>query len=140
MTVATKEMLIGQELPSLRKEISIDRMRLYAAWGNRNIHTDWDVAAKAGLPAPLAPGMMLYDYVSEMLTNFFGQEWLKGGKLSVSFIHYVVPGEVITTKGTIREKMPEDNALRMNVEIWCENQRGERVAVGTASSLVPSVT
>ena len=136
MAVATREMPIGQELPSLKKEAAIDWMRLYAGWGNRNIHTDWEVADKAGLPAPLVPGMMTHDYFSEMLIHFFGEEWLRGGRLSLSFVHYVLPGDTLTIAGVIREKVAEGPALRMNLEMWCENQRGEKVAVGTASALV----
>jgi acyl dehydratase len=136
MAVASKTMEIGQELPLLRKEISLDRMRLFTSWTNQNIHTDWDVAKKAGFPAPIAQGLMSHGYMSEMLTNFFGESWLKGGKLSATFIRYAVPGDIITIQGIVREKVNEGSAIRFNCEVWCENQSGEKTAVGTASALV----
>lgn len=136
MAVATKTMEVSQELPPLRKEISLDRMRLFTSWTNLNIHTDWDVAKKAGLPTPVAQGLMSHAYISEMLTNFFGESWLKGGKLSVTFIRYTVPGDIITARGVLREKVREGSAIRFNCEVWCENQAGEKTVVGTASALV----
>jgi acyl dehydratase len=136
MAIARKEMPIGQELPPLKKEITIDRMRLFTRWVNRNIHTDWEVAAKGGFPAPLAQGLMSHAYLCELLTLFFGEPWLRGGKLSISFIKYVLPGDTIYAKGVIREKIEQGDAVRMNLEVWCENQRGEKVTVGTASALV----
>jgi len=137
MSVASKQMEVGQELPPLVKEISLDRMRLWTNWVNRNIHTDWEWAKKAGLPAPIAAGMMSHAYLSEMLTNFFGENWFKSGKLSVSFIRYVVPGDTITAKGVVREKRVEGSSVIFTADVWCENETGEKVTVGTASARVP---
>ena len=75
MTIAVRNMEVEQELPPVRKEMTFDDMRLFSMWGNRNIHTDWEVAKKGGLPAPIAAGLMSHAYLSEMLTNFFGGNW-----------------------------------------------------------------
>ena len=135
MAIATKQMEVGQELPSVKKEVTLDRMRLFTRWVSRNIHTDWEWAKKAGLPAPIAAGLMSHTYLSELLTNFFGESWLKGGKLSgVSFIRYIVPGDTITVKGTIREKVVEGSVVKFTMEVWCENGMGEKVTIGTATA------
>ncbi|HEX78490.1 MAG TPA: MaoC family dehydratase [Dehalococcoidia bacterium] len=136
MTVATRNMEVGQELPPLRKEITLDSIRLFSMWANLNIHTDWEVARKAGLPAPIAQGLQSHAYVSEMLTNFFGKNWLQGGKLSLTFINYTMPGDIITVRGTLKEKIAEGPVLRFNCEVWCENQAGQKTVVGTASAPV----
>lgn len=137
MVIVSKSMEVGQELPPAKKEVILDRMRLYTGWANRNIHTDWAIAKAAGLPAPIAQGLMSYAYLSEMLTCFFGPSWLQGGKLSVAFIRYVLPGETITARGVITEKVIEGTAARFTVEVWCENESGDKVTVGTASMVVP---
>lgn len=136
MAIARKTMEVGQELASLKKEISLDRLRLFSGWTNRNIHTDWEYAEKGGLPAPIAQGLMSHAYLSEMLTNFFGESWLKGGKLSVAFLHYTLPGDIITAKGVVRNKTTEGSAVRFEVEVWCENQSGKKTVTGTATVLV----
>ena len=94
------------------------------------------VAKKAGLPAPIGQGLMSQAYISEMMTNFFGTTWLRGGKLAISFIAYTVPGDIITTKGVVREKAADGSAVRFNCEVWCENQAGQKTVAGTASALV----
>ena len=136
MTIAVRNMEVDQELPPVRKEMTFDDMRLFSMWGNRNIHTDWEVAKKGGLPAPIAAGLMPHAYLSEMLTNFFGKNWLQGGKLSVSFLQYTLPGDVITARGRIKEKVDKGSAIRFNCEVWCESLNGEKTVVGTASGLV----
>ena len=136
MTIARKSMEIGQELPPLQKEITFEDIRLFSMWSNRNIHTDWEVAKKGGLPAPIAQGLMSHAYLCEMLTRFFGRNWLQGGKLSIKFIRYTLPGDVITAKGVITEKTEEGSALRFNCDVWCESLSGEKPVVGSASALV----
>lgn len=136
MEVATRDTEMGHEISSMPKAITLERMRLFSGWPMRNIHTDEDIAKMAGLPGPVAQGPMSVAYISEMLTGFFGESWLKGGKLSVSFIGMVQPRDTITAKGIIREKVAEGEAVRLVLEVWCQNQRGEKVTVGTASGLV----
>jgi len=136
MNIANRNMEIGQELPPVRKEVTFENMRLFSMWSNLNIHTDWEAAKKAGLPAPIAQGLMSHAYLSEMLTQFFGKNWLQGGKLEVKFINYTLPGDVITARGVVREKMEEDGAVRFQCEVWCESLSGDKTVVGTASALV----
>jgi acyl dehydratase len=136
MTIATRDMEVGQQLPPVRKEITFEDMRLFSMWSNLNIHTDWEAARKAELPAPIAQGLMSHAYLSEMLTQFFGRNWLQGGKLSIKFIGYTLPGDVITARGIVREKVTENSSVRISCEVWCESLSGEKTVVGTASALV----
>jgi acyl dehydratase len=136
MTMANRNMEIGQDLPPVRKEVSFKDMRLFSMWSNLNIHTDWETAKKGGLPAPIAQGLMSHAYLSEMLTTFFGRNWLQGGKLEVKFINYTLPGDMITARGVVSEKVEEAEGVRFQCEVWCESLSGEKTVVGTASALV----
>lgn len=136
MAIANKTMQVGQEIPSVRKEVTLDRMRLYTQWTERNMHTDWEWAEKAGVPAPVAQGLMPSTYISEMLTAFLGENWLKGGKLLVKFIAYTLPMDTLTARGFIKEVAPEGDGVRLTMEVWCENQHGNKVTVGTASAVI----
>jgi acyl dehydratase len=136
MMIARKTMEVGQLLPPLKKEVTFENIRLFSMWSNRNIHTDWEVAMKGGLPAPIAQGLMSHAYLCEMLTKFFGKNWLQGGKIKVKFIRYTLPGDVVTAMGVIKEKIEEGVAVRFNCEVWCESLSGEKTVVGTASALV----
>lgn len=75
-------------------------------------------------------------YLVETLANSFGPGWLQRGKLSIAFTRHVVPGDTITAKGIIREKAIEGDGVRFSAEVWCENDSGDKVTVGTASAVV----
>jgi acyl dehydratase len=134
--IVRRSMDVGQMLPPVQKDVTFENIRLFSMWSNRNIHTDWEVAIKGGLPAPIAQGLMSHAYLCEMLTRFFGKNWLQGGKIDVKFIQYTLPGDVVTAKGVVKEKTEEGSAVRFNCEIWCESLSGEKTVVGTASCLV----
>ena len=134
--IATKDMEVGQMLPPVQKDVTFENIRLFSMWSNRNIHTDWAIAIKGGLPAPIAQGLMSHAYLGEMLTRFFGKNWLQGGRIDVKFIRYTLPGDVVTTGGIVKEKIEEGSAVRFNCGIWCESLSGEKTVVGTASCLV----
>jgi hypothetical protein len=36
----------------------------------------------------------------------------------------------------VKDLRPEADATRVVVEVWCENQHGQKTAVGTASGLL----
>lgn len=136
MAIASKEISIGQQMPFVRKVIKLENMRLFSGWPVRTMHTDWEIAKKSGLPAPIIQGLMSQAYISEMCTNFFGKSWFETGKLDLRFIRYTVPGDRITTGGVVREKTPDGDAVRFICDVWCENQTGEKTCAGSASALV----
>ncbi len=128
---------IGQELPRLVKEMSQRRIDAYSGVRPRSIHTDDAWAREKGFRAPLAQGMMSTAYISEMMTQLLGAGFVKGGRMSIAFIKPVYAGDRLTVHGVVKEKRPESGGTRVVVEVWCENQHGERTAVGSASGVVP---
>ena len=137
MALATKRTKVGAEVPQVSKQMTLDKMRLYSGWPeDKNIHTDYEVAKRAKLKGPIAQGLMSAGYIQEMLTKFLGEDWIKGGKLSVSFINVVYPGDTVTAKGVVKERVREGSRVRLVLDVWCENQHGVKVTVGTASGLV----
>ena len=126
---------IGDKLPSLEKEISQRKIDAYSVVRPKSIHTDPDWARQKGFRAPLAQAMMSTAYVSELMTRFLGAGFVRGGTLSMIFIKPVYAGDRLTVHGVVKEKRLEGDATRIVVEVWCENQHGEKTAVGTASGL-----
>jgi len=119
----------------LEKEISQRRIDAYSVVRPKSIHTDLSWARQKGFRAPLAQAMMSTAYVSEMMTRFLGTGFVKGGAMSMVFIKPVYAGDRLTVHGVVKEKRREGDATRVVVEVWCENQHGEKTAVGTASGL-----
>ena len=77
--------------------------------------------------------MMSTAYVSEMMTRLLGAGFVTGGTISMTFIKPVYAGDRLTVRGVVTEVRSENGARRVVVEVWCENQHGEKTAVGTAS-------
>jgi len=125
----------GQALPSLVKEISQRKIDAYSVVRPKSIHTDESWARQRGFRAPLVQAMMSTAYVSEMMTRFLGAGFVKGGAMSMAFIKPVYAGDRLTVHGVVKEKRREGDATRVVVEVRCENQHGEKTAVGTASGL-----
>ena len=107
-----------------------------ADWPRTNIHTSSEFAQKCGLPAQIASGAMFEGYIAELMIDLFGDEWLKNGEMSVKFIKKVFSGEKVVTKSLVRSRASEGNIIKIIMDIWCENQHGEKVVVGTAQGSI----
>jgi acyl dehydratase len=132
---AAEAIRIGDELPPLAKSIAQRQIDCYSGVRPRSIHTDPEWAREKGFPAPLAQGMMSTAYVSQMMVAFLGEGFVQGGRMSVKFTKPVLVGDTLTMHGRVRAKRPEDGRIRVEVELWCENQHGVTTMVGEASGL-----
>ena len=135
MSVA-EAVAVGEELPALTKEMTQRRIDVYSGVKPRSIHTDEAWAHQKGFRTTLAQGMMSTAYVSEMMTRLLGAGFVRGGTLSMAFIKPVLAGDRLTVHGVVKDKQPEGGRTRVVVEVWCENQHGEKTAVGSASGLI----
>ena len=126
---------IGAELPPLTKTIQQRQIDCYSGVRPNSLHTDPEWARRKGFRAPLAQAMMSTAYVSQLMMQFVGRGFVKGGKMSVSFIKPVVVGDTLTVRGRVKSRETEGDAVRVTVEVWCENQDGVKTMVGTASGL-----
>ena len=143
--VNVADLNVGDDLPSLSFTMSLGHMRLFSGWPDWakmgrnpvNQHTSPEMAEKVGRPAPIVQGLQMSACVEEMLINSFGMDWFSGGKIMVYYVGITIPGDVITAKGKIIEKTPqEDGKTLLEMEVWGENQRAAKVTVGFASIAV----
>jgi acyl dehydratase len=123
----------GSVLPDLRKT-PITKMQLvkYAgASGDYNlIHTDDETARSVGLDGVIAHGMVSMAFLGEYLCWLAGPESVR--RLSVRFSEMVRPGDTLTCRGRVKERTTGSGGTRLELEVWAENQRAERVTVGDA--------
>ena len=83
---AARRLEVGDELPPLTKTIVQRQIDCFSGVRPNSIHTDPEWARKKGFRAPLAQAMKSTAYVSQLMMQFAGQGFVKGGKMSVSFI------------------------------------------------------
>jgi acyl dehydratase len=118
----------------IEKRIDFDRMRVFSGYPEeRSVHTSRAYAKAAGLPDAVAQGLQTYSYMCEWLVKCFGTEWFTGGRLSVSFVGLVLPGDLISVSGTVTEVARTGGETAVTLEVHCDNQKGQKVAVGTAT-------
>ena len=135
-TRVEKETTVGQVLPSLVKDVSQRRIDVYSGVRPCSIHSDEAWARQKGFRTCLAQGMMSTAYVSQLMVKLLGPGFARGGTMSMAFIKPVYAGDRLTAHGIIQDKQSDNGATRVVVEVWVENQHGEKTAVGHATGLV----
>jgi hypothetical protein len=136
--IITVDTPVGYELIGVKKKAAIQLMgsRL---WGRFNPnHWDPVYAAEAGLKAPIQTGEMSTAYISEMCVNNFGRNFFRDARMECKYIDSTYANEVITTRGIVREKTPTGDAVRFKVEVWSENEEGEKKTAGWVEANVPA--
>jgi acyl dehydratase len=132
----------GDAMPALVKPPiqQIQLTRYAGASGDFNpIHQDDAFAKAAGMGGVFAHGMLSMGFVAQAVTDWVGA----GGvhRLSVRFAALVRLGDVITCGGKVLEKRPAKHGgdpSQVDLELWAENQKGEKVITGRATVTLPS--
>lgn len=126
---------VGGELPPLTKTVVQRQIDCYSGVRPHSIHTDPEWARKKGFRAPLVQAMMSTAYVSQLMMQFAGAGFVRGGRMSVSFIKPVFVDETLMVRGRVKSREAEGDGTSVTVEVWCENQDGVKTMVGTASGI-----
>jgi acyl dehydratase len=121
---------VGFQLIGVKKKAAIQLMgsRL---WGRFNPnHWDPVYAAETGLKAPIQTGEMSSAYLAEMCVNHFGAHFFRNARVVCKYVASTLANEVITTHGVVREKTAKGQGFRFTVDIWADNEAGEKKTVG----------
>ena len=143
---------IRDSLTQITRTVTQEKMDLFEAVGQAltatdeaqaarvpaNIHTDPNRAREMGLDQPVASGQMSFAFIHELLARRFGDDFRRGGKLTVTFRQPVSHGDTVTTCGLIAGETKANNRTTLALEVWQQNQRGEKTAAGTAEVTIPS--
>lgn len=108
-------------------------------WPDRNLHTDANVAAAAGLAEIVVSGTQWEGYLVGLLVEIFGVRWFDGGELDIKIPRSVRIGDSIQPHARLDEIACSDSRRRATLAVWCENGEGQQVMVGTASCAIPDV-
>lgn len=124
----------GEAVPPLVKDpiTKVQLVKYAGASGDYNlIHTDLETARAAGLPGIIAHGMLSMGFLGQFLVGLAGPEGVR--RLRVRFTAVVRPGDVLTCRGTVTSVRETGGGSRVvELEVWVENQQGERVTTGEA--------
>ena len=135
MPVITRSVALGHELPTVSRQY---RLEDFKRGSEKTIHTDYEAAAKEGLPAPVAIGPQIAALTFRQMRLSFGMGWMVGGRHDLTFRKPVFVTDFCVARGIVTKTEPVDDKLRVHCDVWVENQNKDKVIVGTASALVPA--
>ena len=130
-----------QTIPSVTKSITEGSILGFESTGildRENIHNNPELAAKRlGTTYTLASGRMSITFASECLRKFFGTEVFNHtGTVNLKFLRPVKAGDTITVTGSVSGTEAIEGGTRVSVDLFCDNQDGNRTAVGTGTAVV----
>ena len=138
-----KNMEIGDALPERTHKVDwedILKFNRYVTGGldTKNIHTDDEVARKAGLPRAVATGRHPVSFITELMVDHLGMGFITGGEIDVSFVKPIFPGDVLSLSATLQERKLRKRwqAKSYLFDVSLTNQDGSAVTLGTAGGRI----
>jgi acyl dehydratase len=132
---------VGARLPSnslyFSRQKFFKRQNQYFTNPGLTLHLDEKVAQQEGLPGLVAgaPDLMALCYQSAM--QFFGSGWVKGGRADLTSARPTYIGDYVISKGVVISRESQaDGSIRLNCNVWVEDQKGEKKVVGSISGVV----
>ena len=145
-TLAATPWAVGDELPAISRRMTRERMRWYAdallgtsapeptaMIAEANVHTSDEFARGEGLRGIISDGMISTNWISSVLIAQFGRSYLQGGSLQTKFIRPIFEDQVITARAVIRGVTVAGGEYELELEVWCEDETGQKCTVGSAS-------
>jgi acyl dehydratase len=131
-----EDVKVGEEIPPLKKPITVIKMAMYAAatWDFVRYHYDDKAVRDKGYPAPFADGQMLGAFLAQMVTSWIGEAHTLR-KLGFRFCAMAFPGDLLTCRGRVAQKSSNREGGFLKLDLWIENQRGEKI-VSPADALI----
>ncbi|MEE8518329.1 MAG: MaoC family dehydratase [Dehalococcoidia bacterium] len=120
-----------EALNDVTHTVSQTQLKRYAdASGDHNpLHLDQEFAAGTPYGKPIAHGMLVLAFVSELMTKSFGRAWLCGGTMKTRFRAPVYPGDTVTASGVLKSATADSATYAVAVR----NQDGTDVITGDAT-------
>ena len=139
-----KPLAAGAEIAGPARMMTAERIEWYdsamlsAASGKLaqvgvNIHTDEEYARSQGLPAIIADGMIMTNWLSTMMVDHFGFDYVARGELRTKFIKPVYLNQTVHVRARVLSAEPTQSGGRVyTLDVWCEDENGVKVTDGSA--------
>ena len=139
--MASADIAPGQQIPSVTKAVTQETINQFENCGildRQNIHNNPELAQRRlGTTYPIASGRMSVAFATESLRRFFGPEVFNHtGSVNLKFLRPVKGGDTITVTGEVSTREETDDGDCIIVNLFCENQDGDRTAVGIGTAVL----
>lgn len=139
----TTEINVGHEITGKLKHLTEERVWDFSGgypkgpnWPAKNIHTNLEFARQCGLKTRAVSAAMFVGYLSELMMDLFGDNWLTSGKMDLKFIGMVGVDEKVISKAIITSKEPKGPEVKCSLDVWIEKENRDKVTVGTAAGFI----
>ncbi|MBM2826563.1 MAG: Acyl dehydratase [Dehalococcoidia bacterium] len=134
-----EDVSMGDEIGPMTKEPTREQLDAFMkVWGGGpSRFTSDEVARTEGFTGVIIPGHMSMALLAQLLTSWKGSAG-KLKSLEVNFRRYLQPGDHYSCKGVITDTEVVDGENRVTLDVYIENQKGERAQQGTAIVILPS--
>lgn len=130
---------VGDDLPPLVKGPiqQIQLTRYAGASGDFNpIHQDDAFAKAAGMGGVFAHGMLSMGFVAQAVTDWAGAGSVR--KIGVRFAALVRLNDTVTCRGRVIATSQKNSVNLVELDIWAENGKGDKVVTGKATVALPA--
>jgi acyl dehydratase len=134
-----EDVKVDDELPPLVKGPvqQIQLTRYAGASGDFNpIHQDDEFARAAGMGGVFAHGMLSMGFVAQAVTDWAGAGRVR--TIGVRFAGLVRLKDTVTCRGRVVGTSQKDGLNLVELDVWAENQKGEKVVTGKATVSLPT--
>jgi acyl dehydratase len=130
---------VGDELPPFQRKTGFAIWNRYAAVNDEfvPIHMDDGAGREAGLPGAIGMGNLQFSYLHNVVREWMGDA---GRVLSMS-CQFRAPNlrdQVVSARGRVTGVEPTTEGLAVTLEVWTEDQDGNRLAPGTCQVVLDS--
>ena len=132
--VAFKDVQEGAELPAFQRTTDFMHWNRYAAVNDEfvYIHMDDEKAKSIGQPAAFGMGNLQLSYLHNLLRQWIGDDgWIK--RIQCQFRGMNFKNDDITAKGVGKKVCEEGGEKLVDLELWTENQKGDKLCPASAT-------
>ncbi len=129
----------GDTVADLEKRPTTQQLVQWAAASGDfyQIHYDKDYAIGTGLDGVIIHGALKHAWLGDLLHRFAAPQG-RVRRLTCSYRGMDVPGNQFSLRGTVSKKYREGGHNYVELEIWGENQDGQKTTPGSGLVTLPS--
>jgi hypothetical protein len=130
---------VGDEVPKLVRRGDLQHWNRYAAVNHEfaGHHMDDGVGVHEGFEAAIGMGPFIHALLHQMLREWVGEEVGRVIKVGMQSRRPWIRGRTLTEGGKVTAIREEGGEVVVSLEVWGDNDKGERLVIGEAEVAVP---
>lgn len=132
---------VGDELPPFQRATGLDTWNRYAAVNDEfvPIHMDDEAGRAAGYPTAFGMGNLLLAYLHNLVRGWLGEDG-QVLEMACQFRSPNLKDQMVTARGRVTAVDVGGATTVVDLEVWTEDQHGNRLSPGRAKVAYPTVS